>query len=95
MYSLHRYMTICLVRARSAVLFLETMSSGFTPKCSETTLIISSGVISFCLSGEMMSFKASSASSKEGFTLFNLEKAIILLKAPSSSRMLDLMLVAI
>ena len=68
------------------------MSSLLTPKCSATTSKIREGVISFGLLGYITSFKASSARGSVKSTLFNLAKARILLKAPSSSRILDLIL---
>ena len=43
--SLQKYMTTCLGCTNSAVLFLEAISSGLTPKCSATTSIIKEGRI--------------------------------------------------
>ena len=91
---LQRYITSCLGRTYSAFLFLDVIISGVNPKWSATILIMREGVISFGLFGYITSFKASSAKGRVSSTLFNFAAAIILLNAPSSSRIFDLMLVA-
>ena len=90
-----RYMAIW----RALVVFASRLalfkSATEIPKCSETVSMISSGVIFRFSSGEIRSFKASAASEILISSFFNLYSAISLLREPSSSRMLDLMLVAI
>ena len=90
-----RYITICLGYTTSLFLFWEEISRGVMPKWSDTTWIISYGVISLEAPGEIRSFKASSASSIVISFLSNLERATIFVRAPSNSLILDLMLVAI
>ena len=91
----HRNITIWRGKTTSLFLFWEEISSGVMPKWSATTWIINSGVTSFVSFGEIRSLRASSASSIVISCLFNLERATIFVRAPSSSRMFDLTLVAI
>ena len=75
--------------------FWEAISKGVRPKWSATTWIMVSAVIFRPSFGEIMSFKASSARAMVISLLWsNLDRATIFVRAPSSSRMLDLMLVA-
>ena len=91
---LDRYMAICLGFAISLLLLLDLIWSKVIPKCSQTTSMISCGVISFGLSGEMMFCNSSIATSMVICLCSKLEYASNLFKAPSSSRILDLILVA-
>ena len=88
-------MTIWRGKTISAFRFLPLSSEIGILKCSETTSIINSGVISLALSGEIISFSASAASgiSIDLFSKFAI--AINLFKEPSNSRMFDFILFAI
>ena len=91
---LHRYMTIWRGRTISAFRFLPFSSVTGTLKCSETTSMISSGETARVSSGEIISFKASAAKGMSIGLFSRLERAISLFKDPSSSRILDLILLA-
>ena len=84
-----RYITICRGNTNSLLRFCPIKSRELIPKCSDTTFKMSCGVTSLMAFGEIKSFKASSASSIFISLLFNLLKATILVRAPSSSRILD------
>ena len=74
--------------------FLETISAGDILKCSATILIIALGVISLLTSGEIISLRTSFANSTSTGFFETLEKATILVSAPSNSLILDLILEA-
>ena len=78
----------------SALRLEERISAGEIPKWSATIWIISSGVTSFLASGEIRSFKVSSANSTVIGLWESVAKAERLVSAPSSSRILDLIWVA-
>ena len=76
---LQRYIQICLGSTNSELRRFDVISSAVIPKCSATILIMRFGVICLDTFGEIISFNASFTLSSVISTLFNLEKAIILL----------------
>ena len=74
--------------------FLELKSSIFILKASETFSFIMFTVISSLFGLDIISFKASVASSSEMFLFVREEYATTLVRAPSNSLMFDLMYLA-
>ena len=90
-----RYIAIWRGYTISLLRLCDVMSAGVIPKWSETVLMMSSGVTSLVSLGKMMSRRASSASAMLRSLCVNFANAVSLVSEPSSSRILDFMLLAI